>query len=194
MPRRIESSACVLNDATLVARTLAGEREAYDELVRRHFSAAVAAALALTATREDAEDACQDAFARGYFRLDSCREPERFGAWIGQIVRRCAHNLRAYQALRRCASLDDGIEPVARDRTDAAVEDADLDRALAGVLLRLSPVKRMVVMRFELDGWTHEQIASALGISVFMSRRHLSEARRELRRLLVDIGYGEADD
>src|SRR4051794_36848315 len=97
-------------------------------LIRRHFNATFAIARSLTANREDAEDACQDAFARAFFRLDTCREPDRFGPWIGQIVRRRAHNLRAYQALRRCATLESGPEPSSNDRTDASVEHSDLER------------------------------------------------------------------
>ena len=155
---------------------------------------AFATARALTTTREDAEDACQDAFTRGFFRLDTCREPERFGAWIGQIVRRRAHNLRSYQALRRCAALDTIAEPSSSAATDDVTMRSALERALATALAQLPPMKRAVVLRFDVDGWTHEQIAEELGTSVLMSRRHLSDARKQLRGILLDLGYGDDDE
>ncbi len=58
----------------------------------------------------------------------------------------------------------------------------------------LSPIKRAVVRHYDIDGWTHEQVAGALGISVSMSRRHLSDARAILRDKLGDFYREETDD
>ena len=189
------------DDAALVARVLAGDAAAYATLVRRHVDAAFAAARALTATEEDAEDACQDAFARAYFRLRECREPARFRGWVLQIVRRRAHNLRAYQALRSCVSLDAVPAAAAGEASAArgavpgrALELEELRAALARALDALAPVKRAVVRHHDVDGWTHAQVASHLGISVPMSRRHLSDARRQLRGTLAALGWEEDDD
>ena len=175
------------DDAALVARVLSGDTDAYAALVRRHVSAAFATARVLTTTEEDAEDACQDAFARAYFRLRECREPDHFRGWLLQIVRHRAHNLRAYQALRACVSLDAAPASAKASQTggsDRGVELDELRDALERAMASLSDIKRRVVAHYEVDGWTHEQVALQLGISVLMSRRHLSDARRQLRRAL----------
>lgn len=88
------------SDAELVAESLAGDAAAYTRLMRRHFDAVFAAARSLTSVVEDAEDACQEAFARAFFRLNECGQPTQFRGWILQIARYQALNIRRYQALR----------------------------------------------------------------------------------------------
>lgn len=180
------------DDADLVARSLSGDASAYATLVRRHFAAAFAVARGLTAVAEDAEDACAEAFARAYFRLAACGQPDRFRGWLLQIVRRQALNVRRYQAMRAAVSLDTVPEPAALTaiRYGAEPDNLRVRRALD----ELSPVKRAVVKHHDVDGWTHEQVANALGISVFMSRRHLSDAHALLRKLLGDFMREATDD
>jgi RNA polymerase sigma-70 factor (ECF subfamily) len=194
----VTGSADIGDDAALVAQVLSGDTGAYAILMRRHFPVAFATARRLTATPEDAEDACQEAFARAYFRLAECGEPARFLGWTLQIVRHHAHNVRRYQALRAALSLDELPAAAAASMTTHGVESADLRQHLHRALGTLSPVKRAVVQHHDLDGWTHPQIARALGISVLMSRRHLSDARARLRTVLgeirKDFNVGELND
>jgi DNA-directed RNA polymerase specialized sigma24 family protein len=63
----------------------------------------------------------------------------------------------------------------------------DLGRRLAVAVAELSPVKQTVIRHHDVGGWTHGQIALALGISEGMSRRHLSDARAILRRRLGPV-------
>lgn len=174
------------DDAAAVRRALAGDVDAYATLMRRHFDAAFAIAVRLTATEEDAEDACQEAFARAYFRLADCGEPARFRGWLLQIVRHHAHNVRRYQTLRVAASLDETPEPGIDAAGERNVERGELQRAIASALAALPIIKRRVVQHAIVDGWTHAQIAERLRISAAMSRRHLSDARTTLRRTLGD--------
>jgi RNA polymerase sigma-70 factor, ECF subfamily len=182
------------DDVTLVERTLGGDAGAYAQLMRRHFDAAFAAARRLTTTEQDAEDACQEAFTRAYFRLERCGAPERFRGWLLQIVRHHAHNVRRYQALREAASLEDLHDPPKVRTSRRHLESADVGEHLRRALATLSPVKRAVVVHHDVDGWTHAQIAQALSISVFMSRRHLSDARNALRSLLSDVAKDFFED
>jgi RNA polymerase sigma-70 factor (ECF subfamily) len=175
------------DDEAAVRRARAGDVDAYATLMRRHFNAAYAIAVRLTATEEDAEDACQEAFARAYFRLAECGEPARFRGWLLQIVRHHAHNVRRYQTLRAAASLDERHEPGVDLVAEHHIERVELRRAIASALSTLPTIKRRVVLHATVDGWTHAQIAEQLGISVTMSRRHLSDARAELRVALGDI-------
>lgn len=64
-----------MDDAALIVRARAGDADAFEELVRRHYRAAFAVALATAGSRQDAEDACQDAWVRALERLDSLRNP-----------------------------------------------------------------------------------------------------------------------
>ena len=186
-------------DAVLVTRALSGDAAAYASLMRRHFEEVYAVAKRLTERVEDAEDACQEAFTRAYFRLDRCGDATRFREWLLQLTRHHAHNVRRYQALRAAVSLDAaaGAAVIAVPASNGA-ELRDLREQLGRALATLSPIKRAVVRHHDVDGWTHPQIAEALSISVSMSRRHLSDARAVLRGQLgaaaKDFLNGETDD
>ena len=172
------------NDAALVIQARRGDANAYAALLHRHFDAAYAIAFRLTGLAQDAEDACQEAFARAYFRLNDCKQPSRFAGWLMQIVRHHAHNVRRYQALRSATSLGSDTPIAASDDPSADAARAELAAALRAALAELTGIKRAVVVGHDVEGWTHPQIAARLGISVFMSRRHLADAHAQLRARL----------
>lgn len=169
-------------DAELVARTCAGDAAAFEVLVRRHYRAAFAVALAVTGERSEAEDVCHDAFIRAGRRLELCREPERFAAWLCAIVRNLAKNALTRGGIRGRTALSEAI-PGPGDSGRRA-ELGELRQRLEAALATLSPVQREVVLLHDLDGWTHDAIAASIGTSAGMSRQHLFNARRRLREVL----------
>jgi DNA-directed RNA polymerase specialized sigma24 family protein len=60
-------------------------------------------------------------------------------------------------------------------------------------LNQLSPVQREVGLLADLEDWSHADIAAKTGLSVTMSRRHLSDARRKLRGLLASLGLSSPE-
>jgi RNA polymerase sigma-70 factor, ECF subfamily len=173
------------SDALLIERVRRGDGDAFDTLMRRHMRAAYAVALAQTGERADAEDVCQDAFVTALERLDKVRRPEAFVGWLLQIVRNRAHNLRRRERVRRALPLDAAGEAPSRGRGPAGqAEDAELRERLAEALKHLSPTQREVVLLYDVQGWTHREIADAVGTSEGAARVHLHHARRALRALL----------
>src|SRR5262245_53483262 len=76
-----------LPDATLVARVLDGKRGAFEISVRRHQTALFRRARWMGVDADTAADMVQDSLIKAYENLSSCREPDRFGFWAGQILR-----------------------------------------------------------------------------------------------------------
>jgi len=181
------------SDASLVARARQGDAAAAEALLRRHFRAAYLVALGRLGNRADAEDVCQDAFMRCLDRLHECREPARFGAWLLSIVRNAAHNRGDYLRIRSTEPLE--LHPGVRSpaRADRAAERNELRATLWQALGRLSPLQREVVLLHDLEGWRHAEIADRLEVSEAMSRRHLSDARKQLRAMLGDYASLEPD-
>src|ERR671920_2416571 len=87
-----------LPDAELVRRVLAGDVDAYAPLVARYRSRFARYAVHMLGSREDAEEALQDAFVRAWRALGRCRDPERFDAWLFRIL---ANRCRTRGARRR---------------------------------------------------------------------------------------------
>jgi RNA polymerase sigma-70 factor (ECF subfamily) len=181
-------------DVDLVLRSLSGDVAAFESLVRRHYTAAFAVALACTCNREDAEDVCQDAFISAASRLSECRDPARFKPWLFAIVRNRAHNVRRAAALRRTDTIDDVAAPPARDDPLRDAELAELRSRLERALATLSVAQREVVLLHDMEGWAHREIGDALDISETMSRQHLFVARRSMRKLLTPSTMETGDD
>ncbi|MEY4548036.1 MAG: hypothetical protein RL685_4231 [Pseudomonadota bacterium] len=173
----------------LVARARRGEAAAFEALVRRHLRPAYSVALAIVARPSDAEDVAQDAVIIAFERLDTCRDPARFAAWLFQIVRNHARNWLARRKLRDVSR--DSSPP--EQLHGGPAPDAQAFRAqLVAALEQLSAAQREVVLLHDLDGWTHPEIAEALSISVVMSRQHLFQARQQLRGELSRAALGES--
>ncbi len=172
------------SDGQLVGRARAGDSGAFEALVRRHIRAAYAIALSGTGNPDDAEDVAQDAFVLALEQLDGCRNPERFAAWLFQIVRNRAHNFRRARSVRQAISLDESADVAGPGSPLRDTERAELRSHLLTGLRTLGEVQREVVLLHDLEGWKHREIAASLGIPEGTVRYHLHQARRALRARL----------
>jgi RNA polymerase sigma-70 factor, ECF subfamily len=177
-------------DAALVQRARQGDSEAFEALVRRHLRAAYAVALARVGEPTDAEDACQDAFVTALERIEECRDPDRFGAWLLTIVRHRALDQRRRQAVRRALPLTAVAERAGEEDPHRDAERRQLHGRLLGALSGLTELQREVLLLFDFEGWTHQEIARRLGISSGSARVHLHTARRRVRQSWAE-GEGE---
>jgi RNA polymerase sigma-70 factor (ECF subfamily) len=171
-------------DSRLVARAREGDAGAFGELVRRHLRTANAVALAVLADPADAEDVCQDAFLTALQKLDECREPSKFAAWLLRIVRNRALSFRESRSLRRGEPLERAAGAEGGENPGREAERSELREQLLGALGGLPPAQREVVLLHDLEGWKHREIADLLGISEEASRVRLLQARRNLRTRL----------
>jgi RNA polymerase sigma-70 factor (ECF subfamily) len=172
-------------DADLVGRVRLGDHGAADLLLRRYIRSCRAVALAVTGSEADADDACQDAFVTAMERIDGCRDPARFGAWLLRIVRNRARNLRRREKVRRSEPLEENAAAGASSAA-AALELNELRERLRAALAMLPEVQREVVLLYDLEGWKHEEIAGLLELPQGTVRSHLHHARRRLRQILKE--------
>jgi len=170
-------------DAELVALARQDDPRAFERLVRRHYPAALAVALAVMGNLSDAEDVCHDAFVRALARLEDCRQPDRFAQWLCAIVRNHARNELQRPANRLVSSIDERTAATTDD-VPRKLQEGELRTVLERALGLLSPVQREVVLLHDLHDWPHEEIAESIGTSAGMSRQHLFKARRTLREAL----------
>ena len=180
------------SDARLVARARGGDARAFEDLVRRHLRTAHAVALGVLGNPADAEDVCQDAFLAALERLEECRDPERFAAWLLRIVRNKALNARESRSLRMGEPLEPGRIQAADDPA-RDTERSELRERLLAALAGLTPAQREVVLLHDLEGFKHREIAELLGTSEGAARVQLFQARRALRRLLESGDRGDRD-
>ena len=171
------------SDASLVGRARQGDAEAFGTLVRRHLQAAYAVALARLGEPADAEDVCQDAFVQALQRLDDCRQPERFVAWLLTIVRNRAVDFARFRAVRGAVDLDT-VAIVSSDSPERDLEDREIRAWLLEGMRELTELQREVLLLFDFEGWSHREIAERLDISEGSARVHLHNGRKALRARL----------
>lgn len=175
------------SDAVLVARTLRGDLDAYAALMARYRDAFGRYAYHMLGNREDAQEALQDSFVRAYRALGSCREPERFGAWLFRIVvNRCRTVRRRLLRHRRFdGDLTDDV-PSHGSRPDAFEWRDEIARALE----RLRPHYREAFLLRYVEELDYGEMARLTGVKEPALRMRVKRAGDQLRELLRDVHAG----
>ncbi len=160
-----------------------GSESAFAELVRLHHRRAYAVARAIVLSHEDAEDAVQDGFLHAFRALDRFRSDQPFGAWLNRIVANAALDLVRRRKVRDADELPETVAMPFRDPGEAD----ELRRRLRLSLTQLTDRQRSVIVLHDVEGFTHGEIGSMLGIPEGTARSDLHHARAALRRLLTDV-------
>jgi RNA polymerase sigma-70 factor (ECF subfamily) len=167
----------------LVVAAQRGSTEAFAALVRLHQRRAYGVARAVVLTHEDAEDAVQDGFLHAYRALDRFRPDQPFGAWLYRIISNAALDIVRRRKVRDADQISDTVPLPFRDPAEAG----ELRERLVEALKVLTDRQRSVLVLHDVEGFTHGEIGSMLGIPEGTARSDLHHARAALRRLLEDI-------
>ena len=166
--------------AELLASARTGDRAARGALFERVAPATLGIIRRLVAHRQLAEDLMQDTLIAMFEHLDDFRGEAPFGVWVRRIaVSRCLMAFRSPWQRARVAleSLTDPSALLPVESEGRASDLIDIDRALA----RLSPVTRAVVWLYDVEGWSHEEIAKAFDRTVSFSKSQLARGHARLR-------------
>jgi RNA polymerase sigma-70 factor (ECF subfamily) len=171
----------------------AGDRAAFDALVRLTYADTFTLALRLTGDEEDARDVVQETYLRAYRGLDRFRGDARFTTWLYRITANCAATTLGRRGRHRHDHLvDDAPLPDESPERDPAhrAEHGDLRDRLQVALRDLPPRLRAVIVLRDIYDLSHDDIAAELGISESAAKVRLHRARRRLRGDL----FGEREE
>jgi RNA polymerase sigma-70 factor (ECF subfamily) len=187
-------------DDDLIRRSLAGDEDAFETLVRRHTQRVFNIVGSFFRRRDLIEDIAQEVFAKAYFSLASYTLGRSFEAWLARItVNACYDYLRAQrrrseQPLPQTADQkDEWLElqmlEAARERHQSEQRRAESLDVAERLLSKLSPEDRLVVVLMDRDGYSVREIARMTGwgqskvkVRAFRARRAL---RGAMKRLLM---------
>lgn len=179
------------SEADLVERARQGDTQAFDRLVQEHYVLAYNTAYRLLGDPDRGEDATVEAFARAFRSLDRFRGDSSFSTWLYRIVTNvCFDYLRGAVP---SASLDAGAGE--DGQLGREVPDEASDPALAVLQQRrqaivhqalqaLSSDHRAVLVLYDLNGFSYEEIGSILGVPIGTVKSRLNRARHALREKL----------
>lgn len=190
-------AASAAEDA-LVERSLAGDHDAFEVLVRRYSPRVFAIIGSFFRRRDQIEDIAQEVFAKAYFSLATFTLGRSFEAWVARIaVNACYDQLRAQrrrgeqQTPHESQEDDDWLElqmlETARARHLSAERQRDAAEIADRLLAKLEPEDRLVIVLIDRDGYSVKEVSELTGwgqskvkVRAFRARRVLRSAMKRL--------------
>lgn len=185
-----------LDDQELVRRCRNGDLSSFDELMRRYEKKVYSLCFRMTGNTEDAADLAQEAFLKVYRALPAFRGQAAFSTWLFRIVtnncldgRRRAASRPTLLALDRTLDTEEGeltLElPGNSPDPQNSLLQAELQHEISLLLGSLPSGQRLVLVMRDLEGYTYEEIAAALNVSLGTVKSRLNRARLRLRDLYL---------
>ena len=184
-------------DAELVARTQAGDPEAFDELVIKYSPRLYNLVYNMTSNHEDTNDLMQDIFSKAYRSIRGFRGKSSFYTWLHSIGANMTINFLKKRGRRFNMSLDDIDANIQNDKEfieattgTNPVREADLgelQQRLNEAMMKLSYEHRIVVTMFDIQGMPHAEISKILGVSEGTVRSRLFYAHQQLQNYLEEF-------
>ncbi len=178
-------------DLDLINRTEAGEREAFDDLVRKYQKQLYAMLYRMVGNHEDASDLLQKAFVKAFTGLRTFERRATFKTWLYQIAINLAKNVYRDRARIEQVPIDDVI--IRRNpRVLETMIANENRRMLRQSLARLPEKQRMTLMLRVQDEKKFEEIAGIMKCSVGTAKANFHHAVRKLKVVMKAKEPGEA--
>jgi RNA polymerase sigma-70 factor (ECF subfamily) len=179
------SLSSALSDEELVSLAKAGQTEAMDELVSRHYASAYRVALGILRDEDGAADVSQDAFLKAFRGLETFREEASFKTWLLTITANEARGVLRKASRRKETDLERAgpmasKEATAQDSLEVVEEEARV-RALLDQLPEKQ--KEAVILRV-FEGMSFREVGAIIGSSEGAARVNYHHGIRRLRELM----------
>jgi RNA polymerase sigma-70 factor (ECF subfamily) len=186
-------------DEELVARTIGGDADSFNELIRRWERPIYALAYRQIGREEDARDVCQDTFLRAYRALNGFRGQAKFSSWLYRIALNLCRDWMRRERRTPVVQVPEDMDVMdlaaAREPSES-IEDRvgrhDLTRAVERAMALLPEEQRTAIVLKEYQGLTFQEIADLLGCPLSTVKTRLYQGLTVLRRELARAGVSAA--
>lgn len=166
------------DETLLLEKARNNDYRAFEGLYRIHVGRVFALCVRLVKDRDMAEDLTQEAFVQAWRKLSSFRGDSAFGSWLYRIATNTALSyLRTQKTFMQSLEETDVELPY----RESQGEQLDLEQAIAD----LPEGARAVFVLYSVEGYTHQEIASLLGMATGSSKAQLHRARQLLQTSLA---------
>jgi RNA polymerase sigma-70 factor (ECF subfamily) len=185
----VAKAAGATDDRELVRRAQGDDKEAFEELVRRHQHRVFAVAGGILRRREDVEDIAQQVFVKAYFSLKRFDQRAAFSTWLYKItVNECWDLLRKKKVRPLLYESDLSEEQAQQFGAAERLESGDQDisdkleaqQRVERLLEGLDERDRMMLVLKEVEGFAIEEIAEILDLNANTVKVRLFRARRRI--------------
>jgi RNA polymerase sigma-70 factor (ECF subfamily) len=178
----------VPKDWKLAQQAMAGDSNAWEELMKTHAGRLYRTAFSVVRNKEDAEDAVQDSLCRAFVNLRSFRGQSSFATWLTRILINSALMIRRKRTGREVASLDERNDSHPEQLPDRLVHAGpnpeqicatnQIHERLVRQIFQLPPLVRAACQLYVLEGRSTSDSCEALGIRKDAFKARIFRGRR----------------
>lgn len=189
---RLRESDLEPSDTQIIERTLGGEPDAFNLLVRRWERQIYGLTLRMLGRDDEAKDATQETFLSAYRNLGKFRGDAKFSSWIYRIALNIC-NTRLRGRSKFAISLDEQHEATgfevaaAEDDLGSGIQREQVTRHVRRALQGLPPEMRQVIIMKEYEGLKFSEIADILGIPISTVKTRMYTGLSQLRKRLEHL-------
>jgi RNA polymerase sigma-70 factor (ECF subfamily) len=183
-----------LSEDVLVGRTLEGDEQAFEEILRRYNKPIYSFIINYVGDYDVAQDAFQEAFVRAYRNLKRYRLGTNFSAWLHKVALNASKDClkKRYRTQRIEVHESEDFDPVAMLRDNGpspeeALEKRELQAVVRKALSSLSGPHREVILLYQFQGFSYEEIARSLRCPLGTVKSRIHYAMRRLEELLRPV-------
>lgn len=173
----------VNREPELIARVVAGDRLAARELYDAQAPRVFRLAFRLTGDEHLAQEMTQETFIRAFAQLDKFRGESALSTWLHRVTLSVTSN--AMRKVKRFREREADLDEALTISSPAREADIDLKESLHRAIDELPEIYRTTLVMHDVEGYTHEEIASVLGVAEGTCKSRLSVARAQLREKLA---------
>lgn len=174
-----------VEERDLISRVLAGDPSAERTLYDAHVDRVFRLVYRMAGDLDRAQDYTQETFIRAFSRLRDFRGDSALSTWLGSIA--ISVTLNGLRKVRRLHQREVALEDFTPTGQTPREAEPDLKARLTQAIDRLPDGYRAVFVMHDIEGYTHEEIATSLGVHPGTSKAQLFRARARLREALADF-------
>ncbi len=185
-------------DEELVARSMGGDTESFNQLVVRWERPMYTLAYRVIGREEDARDVCQEAFLRAFRALGAFKGQAKFSSWLYRITLNLCRDWIRRERRGRLVQPPEGVDVIdlksehgPAESIEALVARHELGRAVEAAMATLPEEQRTAIILKEYHGLTFQEIADLLGCPLSTVKTRLYQGLTVLRRKLQRDGVME---
>ena len=182
-------------DEELVARSISGDIDSFNELILRWERPIYALAYRVIGREEDARDVCQETFLRAFRALSGFKGQAKFSSWLYRITLNLCRDWIRKEKRTPVSQAPEGIdiielagEGTPAESIEQLVGRKELGRAVSKAMAMLPEEQRTAIILKEYHGLTFQEIADMLDCPLSTVKTRLYQGLSVVRKQLEDAG------
>jgi RNA polymerase sigma-70 factor (ECF subfamily) len=177
----------MISENSIVEGCLNNNKIHQRELYRRYSGKMMAVCLRYTNSRSEAEDMLQEGFIKVFDKIKSFKGKGSLEGWVKRVIINNNLNIIRQNKIRF-----ENIDDISDEFLEPIIEDITLnEKVLLDMISNLPKGYKYVFNMFAIEGMSHKEIASNLGISEVSSRSQYVRARKHLQKQIVKLENGK---